>query len=124
MKLKLSAALCAVLVFAPCASAAAATFPGDPNSESDQVVADILHTAKQAGWVPPFTPSPAVDGVEYAGRSDEQALELAVREHPQLFATQPTKVLTPPDGAVIETYLDDFSARIDVPGRASDVIAQ
>jgi hypothetical protein len=66
---------------------------------------------------------PSATGRKFANRSDQQALQLAADERPDLFAQQPTRTLDPPSEATVETYLDDYSARLDIAGQGPDVIA-
>jgi hypothetical protein len=106
-------------------AAAEAAIPGDATSETATTVNGIYRSAlSPAGLMSPFRARPAAAGVEYGRQSAKEALGLAVAQNPRLFAAQPGRVLDPPAGSKIEQYLDDFSARIDVPGQASDVIAQ
>jgi hypothetical protein len=106
-------------------AAAEAAIPGDANSETAATVNGIYRSAlSPAGLMSPFRARPAAAGVEYGRRSAKEALGLAVAQNPRLFAAQPGRVLDPPAGSKIEQYLDDFSARVDVPGQASDVIVQ
>lgn len=121
MKLKLSAALPAALMLTFAAPAWSADVPGDERAVSSAMVDEIARAA-QAGWTQPWEP-PARSGEQFADRSDEQALQIAARENPELFAAQPTKALDPPAGSSVETYLDDFSARIDIAGQAADALA-
>lgn len=121
MKLKLSAALPAALMLTFVAPAWSAEAPGDERAVSQATVDEIVRAA-QTGWTHLWEP-PARSGEQFVGRSDDEALQVAAKEDPKLFAAQPTEALDPPPGSSVKTYLDDFSARIDLPGQAADALA-
>lgn len=66
---------------------------------------------------------PRADRHRLAEQTDAEALQTATTQEPGLFASHPTRLLQPRPGEKVDAYLGDFSARIDVPGSATDVIA-
>lgn len=124
VKLKLSLALSVVIGLGIGVPAWGAGAPGDEGAVSADMVGEMASLAVGAGsWSQAFAPFTLGNGQEFPDQTDQQALAVAARQDPSLFAANSTRILDPPGGATVEKYLDDFSARIDIPGQGPDVIA-
>lgn len=125
MRLKLTAVLCAAITLSVGVPAWGAGAPGDEGAVSADMVGEMASLAVGTGsWSQAFAPFTLGNGREFPDQTDQQALAVAARQDPSLFAASSTRILDPPGGATVERYLDDFSARIDIPGQGPDVIAK
>ncbi|MDP8909201.1 MAG: hypothetical protein M3N47_08830 [Chloroflexota bacterium] len=122
MRLKLSLALSVVLGLSVGVPAWGASPPVDDGAISSEMVSEMARLVGATSWPQPFGPV-TNGGKEFPDQTDAQALAVAAKQHPGLFAAQSTRILDPPSGATVEKYLDDFSARIDIAGQGPDAIA-
>lgn len=112
-------------VAVPAIAAQTSAAPSTVGPAADRQLEDATKRsqAQQSRRAQAATGRPRADRRRFADQTDADALRTATAQEPGLFATQPTRLLAPRPGEKVDAYLGDFSARIDVAGSATDVIA-